>query len=157
MKKLILILALTFLAGSLFAAEMEEWTWEDYKVSFQVPSDFKVLKSDDKQFSASNANIRMTIFPVKGKAITAEKLVDNLVKWVDQNKIVYDAEKDLDVIEDLNGYLCAYVIGVKEAKQVFGGLIVNPADFSIRLYVLITYKQDDYDTGLAMLKSFTPQ
>jgi len=151
------MLLFVFVGFGLFAADLEEWTWDDYKTGFQVPSDFKVTKSDDKQFSASNAGIRLTIFPLTGTAPTWEKMVENLISWADKNKITYNVDKDLDLIEDLNGYMCVYIDGLKDKSQVFAGMLVNPLDTNVRLYVLITYTADGFDTALSILKSFTPQ
>ena len=156
MKKIIAILVVSLFAAGLFAAEMEEWNWEDYNTSFSVPSDFKITKSDATQFSAANKTIRLTIFPIKGKAPNEEQMIANLLKWVDSNKIKYSAE-NLDVITDLNGYLCAYVEGTKDKSNVFAGMMFNPLDTNVRLYVLITYNPSEMDTGLEILKSFTPQ
>jgi hypothetical protein len=133
---------------------MKDWDWKDYNVKFQVPADFKITKSDGSTFVATNEKINLSIYPKKGENLTAKKMESSLLAWAKQNNVTnYDKA---NYIANLKGYQCSYIDGKVGEYPTSLLLLVNPNNPDISLYIWLSYATAEYDTAVAILKSFKP-
>lgn len=106
MKKLLLLTWVILLGIGSVNAQMQTWTWDTYKVKFDAPKDFKVLKNDATTFSAGNSGINLTIYPQKGKSFTKNSMASSLKDWAVKSKLTFDGAPE--PLDDLNGYWGLY-------------------------------------------------
>ncbi|TAH19627.1 MAG: hypothetical protein EAZ08_07965 [Cytophagales bacterium] len=156
MKKSIFI-TLFFLAvvalSSSFAQDMTTWTWDTYKMKFDVPSNFKVTKNTADAFVASNGKITLSMYPRKGQNLNYAKMQAAVLNWASSSNL--DSDSGAQYVEDLNGYWGCYVEGVAKGFPTTALLLIDPDYTDISLYVWISYAASEEDTAAAMLQSFT--
>jgi len=154
MKKIILsVFFMVFVVSFSNAQGMKEWTWDTYKMKFQAPNNLKVTTNNADEFTASNSDISLSIYPRKGENLSYEGMELALMKWAKSSKLDY--ENDPEYIEDLNGYWGVYIDGEAEGYPATMLLLVDPDYPEISLYVWISYSTAKYDTAVNILKSFS--
>ncbi|MCU0391028.1 MAG: hypothetical protein MUE81_07910 [Thermoflexibacter sp.] len=143
------------IANQGFAQDLTTWTWDTYKMQFDVPSNFKVIKNNANVFEASNGNITLSIYPRKGQNLTYGKMQNAIISWANQNGLTSDT--GAEYLENLNGYWGCYIDGSAKGFPTSALLLIDPDYTDISLYVWISYREGYEDTAVAMLKSFTLQ
>jgi hypothetical protein len=132
--------------------DMKPWDWKDYNLKFQVPSDFKVTKSDATTFIAENGKINLSIYPRKGENLPPETMEATLLKWAKDNKVTnYDKA---NFIENLKGFQCYYLDGKVGEFPTSLMLMVNPNSPDISIYIWLSYDAAEFETAVEILKSF---
>lgn len=134
---------------------MVSYTWDTYKMKFEIPETFVEKANSSEKFEASNNDINLTIYPRKGENLSADGMIDALAGWVRDSKIENLSEMDL-ISDQLNGYWGIYQEGTKNGWPVFLMLIVDPDYPDISFYVWVSYRQGTEDTAVKMLVSFKP-
>lgn len=154
MKQLFLLLA--FVAGTQWAsAQMTKWTWDQHRIEFQAPKDFKVSKNDKTVFSAGNTNIALTIYPRSAENMGYDEMAGALEKWAISSKLNYDMAPEY--LDDLNGYWGCYIDGYGSNGNPTTVLLLVDPDFADKaFYVWIQYQDGYLERAVEILRSFTP-
>ncbi len=154
MKSKIFILAIFLsLTNGLFAQSMTEYTWDSYKMKFEIPESFSVTESAGDKFEAGDNDITLTIYPRKDEYLSEAEMQINLLNWAKDNGL-----EDMTSTQDaeLNDYWGYFVEGYVDDFPVLLILIEDPDYPEISLYVWISYREDAEDTAMKILKSFVP-
>jgi len=155
MKKIIftvLFFVALFAANNTFAQDMTTWTWDAYKMKFDVPSGFKVTKNTADAFVASNGKITLSIYPRKGQNLDYEGMENAVLKWAKTSGL---SSNSVEYVEDLNGYWGCYTEGTAKGFPTTALLLIDPDYTDISLYAWISYAASEENVAAAMLKSFT--
>jgi hypothetical protein len=155
MKASILIFSFVMTGIMAVSQSMVSYTWDTYKMKFEIPENFVEKANSSEKFEASNDDINLTIYPRKGENLTAEGMIDALAGWVSVSKIENLTEMDL-ISDQLNGYWGIFQEGTKNGWPVFLMLIVDPDFPDISFYVWVSYRAGTEDTAVKMLTSFKP-
>lgn len=151
----LLFFAAVFTVSAAFSQRMTTYTWESYKMKFDIPTTFEVTDNTSEKFMASNGDINLTIYPRKGENLQADGMIDALTVWSTENAIENLTQMEV-ITSQLNGYWGVFQEGTKNGWPVFLMLIVDPDYPDISFYVWLSYATGTEDTALKVLKSFTP-
>lgn len=69
-----LFATIVFFAFSMCASSQQKFEWEQYGLSFQVPSNFNITENTATSFDAGNGNINLTIEVLDYTGISAETI-----------------------------------------------------------------------------------
>ena len=153
--KLVFLFLTVFAVTTVFAQRMTSFTWESYKMKFDIPTTFEVKDNTGEKFMASNTDINLTIYPRKGENLDADGMISALDGWAKDSQLGNLTEMEV-ISSQLNGYWGVFQEGTKNNWPVFLMLIVDPDYPDISFYVWISYATGTEDTALKILKSFTP-
>jgi len=134
--KLILLLvmfvvaSLAFVNGNSYAnGGWVSYTWKQYKIKFEVPSNFKVKQNNAQKFIAGDSHMTFEIYPWKDPNVTAKDVADRALD--DLSIDDYDsAESQVYEQDDFNGFKGYEVVGTGTQKgkgigfRVFG--LIDP-------------------------------
>ncbi len=155
-KIFLLLIISCFLSAFVSAQYLKTWNWNDYKMQFKAPSDFRIDENNAKKFSAGNGKLYLTIYPKKGAKMSYDGMKSALRDWSRQNDLTY--EKDVQYMSNLNRYWGVYIDGVAPSGlPTTLLLLVDPDYSSISFYVWLQYQTNSLDTAVDILKSFTPR
>ncbi len=134
---------------------MKTWTWDSYKMQFQVPANSSIKSATGTRFEADNGQLVLTIQPRKGENLTYDKMKANLSKWAYDNNL--SNSSNVRYMDNLNGYWGVYI----DTKGANGlpttvCLLVDPDYPEISFYVWLQYSSSYYDTAVNVLASFIP-
>jgi hypothetical protein len=139
-----------------YAQDWQEYTWSSYKTKFKVPSNFRVTTSSGEEWSGTNDDIALTIYPRKGENLTQRAMDRALTNWANDQGVGNLTEiVDLDS-KKLNGYWGVLIEGTKDNWPVALMLIVDPDYPDTSMYVWVSYREGLVDTVLQILYSFIP-
>lgn len=155
----LLFFACLFVAANLnfvLAQTMTTYTWDSYKTKFDVPSNFDVTTSTGEEWSGTNGDITMSIYPQTGVTMTKPEMSRSVRKWATDNAVTNLTEVTEIDSEKLNGYWGVFVEGMNSGFPVFATLIVDPDYPDTSLYIWVSYKEGQEDLVVKMLMSFKP-
>ncbi len=149
---------LALFSGKTQAQDWKWYTWDDYSTTFKIPEDFTIEKSSGSVFQATNKRITLSIYPRNESYESYEEMESSLLTWARDNGVVYD---DLNGIVDLdenkmNGYWGILLEGTASDFPVGLLLIADPDYPDITFYIWVSYYEEEIDTVLEILQSFTP-
>lgn len=155
-KRLLLTAFLALSFNLIYAQSLKGWTWTDYKMKFQAPSDFSIKESSGTIFSAGNDHLYLTIYPKKGENLTYSGMKDALQKWARDNNVDWNSD-NLGYMSDLNRYWGYYIDGSgSNGLPTSLLLLVDPDYPEYSFYVWLQYQSGYLDTAVDILKSFKP-
>lgn len=159
--KVIAVVMIAFLlsgvsVNKVFGQRWTDYTWADYKTKFKVPSDFNVTSSSGEEWSGSNNDIALSIYPRKGENLSQREMDKAILKWAQDSQVESLTEIiDLDK-QKLNGYWGVMVEGKKDGWPVALMLIIDPDYPDTSMYVWVSYAESKVDIVLEILYSFIP-
>lgn len=139
-----------------YAQEMVQYTWSDYKTKFSVPSTFNVTKSTGEEWTGGDDDIVLSIFPRKGENLTQREMSTQLRTWARDEVVTGLGELTNVDSQKLNGYWGVFVEGTKDGLPVCLMLIVDPDYPDTSMYIWVNYRAGMEDTVLKILFSFIP-
>ena len=146
----VLAIALSF--GFNVAQAQQDYTWDAYKISVTLPSDFKVSKNTSTEFDAAGVGMELSMDVFADKHITLVDMKDATVEYINELKLDH-----IDEVHSINSgdFQGKYVLGAK-GKDAFmvAGLIVPHS--TTNLWVIITFNDGDAHAeadGLKILSS----
>ena len=155
LQKIIPAIVLLFISIAA-SAQLKTWNWNDYKMQFKAPVDFKIDENTPEKFAAGNGKLYLTIYPKKGAKMSYEGMRGALRDWSRQNDLTY--KKDVQYMSNLNRYWGVYIDGVAPSKlPTTLLLLVDPDYTNISFYVWLQYQSNSLDTAVEILKSFMPK
>jgi hypothetical protein len=154
--RICMVAALIFSTSALMAQSMKTFTWDPYKTKFSVPSDFRVTTSSGDEWSGTNGDITLSIFPRNGENLSAEGMIDADYNWAVSSGVKEIGDVTVLDADKLNGYWGVMYEGVLDGFPVATMLIVDPDYPDISLYIWVSYRTGLEDSVIEMLMSFTP-
>ncbi len=154
MKTTILAFFITILSllSSNTVSAQQEFTWDYYKVSLELPDDFKVVKNTDNEFECDGQGMHLYMYVFDDGDVTLEQM----------NKATHKLGRDLkfemkdDHYEvDHNGFEGQYILGYTEGHQVMLAGLINPKN-STNFFIVIIFEDGDHvaeKDGQAILAS----
>ncbi len=156
LKNLFVILFVGAFTLSSYAQRMQQYTWDDYKTKFSVPTTFVVNSSTGEMWSGGNDDINLTIFPRKGENLSQQGMDEALINWANGEGVTgLGNVTDIDS-QKLNGYWGVFIEGNKGEFPVCLMLIIDPDYPDTSMYIWVSYRAGMEDTVLKILYSFTP-
>ena len=141
--------------GVVTSQNMRTYTWDSYLMTFEIPEDFDVKKSDGNNFSAGNGDIYLSIYPRVDENLSYEEMEEALIKWAKGSDFIV-ADNGVMYLDDLNGYWGVMADGVVDNWPVFIMLIIDPDYTNTSFYVWLSYREDKIETAEKILNSFIP-
>ncbi|MBL7817045.1 MAG: hypothetical protein JNL70_18620 [Saprospiraceae bacterium] len=149
-------LALAVCILSLFsttsATAQKEFVWDYYKVSIELPDDFKVTKNTDNEFECEGDGMQLYMYVFD----------DGDVTLADMNKATRKLGRDLKFEMkdehyelDYNGFKGEYILGYKDGLQVMVAGLINPKN-ATNFFIVIIFEDGDHvaqEDGIAILNS----
>lgn len=155
MKKVLILFIFTWMIVMTTFSQLTTWTWDQYKVKFDAPTDFKVDDNNAEVFSAGNGHINLTIYPQTNVSTEIDAMTENLSKWAINTDLSFDMQPEF--LEDLNGYWGVYIDGeASNGNPTTVVLLIDPDYPDIGLYIWLQYQIDYFETAVDILASFTP-
>jgi hypothetical protein len=137
MKKLI---ALIILSGfSYFGFGQQEYTWDEYGISFSLADDFRENVNNIDEFSATGDGMELSIIPFKDETIDDSDITAYTMGIAASMK--FERIDDISVIE-FNGFQGGYAEGVSDGVKVFIMGLIDP-DSETNFFIIITFLDND--------------
>ncbi len=137
MKQFFLLFAMVAFMQNL--TSQQNYTWDEYGLSFSLADDFKEEVNNAEEFSANGDGMNMAIIPFKDadfddEDITAFTLA--IAASLDLGRV-----DDVNTI-DINGFKGGYAEGEKDGAKIFIMGLIDP-DSDTNFFVLITFLDQD--------------
>ena len=130
----------------------QEFVWEHYKVSLELPDDFKVVTNTDNEFHCDGDGMNLFMYVFDDGDVTLEQMNDATHKL---GKDLKFEMKDEHYEVDHNGFKGTYILGYKDGLQVMLAGLINPKN-STNFFIVIMFEDGDHvanEDGLAILNS----
>jgi hypothetical protein len=130
----------------------QEFVWEHYKMSIELPDDFKVVKNTDDEFECDGDGMHLYMYVFEDGNVTVEDMHDATRKLARELKFEI---KDQDYEVDYNGFKGKYVLGYKEGLQVMICGLINPKN-ATNFFTVIVFEDGDHtaeEEGVRILNS----
>ncbi len=137
MFKLLLVLSFSFSASFMFS--QQDYTWDEYQVSFTLADDFEEVTNDADEFSAIGDGMEISILPFNDETIDQGDITAFTMTVAASLEL--DRVDDVSEIE-INSFDGAYAEGEIDGTRVFMMGLIDP-DSETNLFVIITFLDDD--------------
>ena len=128
----------SFVTG-VFSQSLKPYTWEPYKVEFQIPEDFKVDENNSEKFMATAPGINFTMYPKKGENLSIGRMQSAITKWAEDNGLKNIGAATIIDENKFNGFWGVTIEGTKDDYPIMLYLLIHPKDNNISFYVWISY------------------
>lgn len=144
--------------GIVPAQPIKSWTWNNYQVAFQAPTDLVVRENSDKVFYAGNDNVFITIYPWKGNdSVTRSNLPQLVQKWATDHKLSY-SPMNAAFVKSSTSYLAYYLGGTGyHGMSTYVAAIVVSIHPKDTYLVWLQYKAGYAASAMNILNSLSPQ
>ena len=125
MKSIVLTLwvsVLSVLSMNTLSAQ-KEFVWDYYKVSIELPDDFKVTKNTDNEFECEGKGMDLFMYVFDDGDVTLAQMNTATRKLSRDLKFEM---KDEHYELDYNGFKGEYILGYKDGLQVMVAGLINP-------------------------------
>jgi hypothetical protein len=126
-----------------------EMRWDPHGIGFRVPSDFRVETNNGEEYTASNANMSLTMAPVQDEKVTEDHLADAVIEMA--KEMSYNVVSDAD--HYANGDLVGYYVEGKKAGMNAVVMAVLDTESSTNLIIVVTYDDRSRDQAIEMIHS----
>lgn len=137
MKNLILIFV--FITLNFTAFSQQEYTWDEYGISFTLADDFQEQVNNGEEFSASGDGMELTILPFKDESVAHADITSYTLSIA--SSMNFERIDDVSVIE-FNGFKGGYAEGVSEGVKLFIMGLMDP-DSDTNFFVIIAFTDKD--------------
>jgi len=130
----------------------QQYTWEEYGISFSLADDFLEKKNDATEFSADGDGMSLSIIPFKDASIDQEDITGFVMEAAASMEL--DRVDDVSTIE-INGFQGGYAEGVQDGGNVFMMGLIDP-DSETNFFVIIAFLEGDgnaIDEGIEICRS----
>ncbi|MBK9255318.1 MAG: hypothetical protein IPM42_07520 [Saprospiraceae bacterium] len=138
--------------SSSFVVAQQNYTWDEYGLSFMLADDFAEEVNNIEEFSAAGDGMYFSIFPFKDETVTESDITDYTISIAESLQL--QEIDDVDVIK-LNYFKGGYVEGYKDGLKVFLMGLIDP-NSDTNFFVLITFLDQDnvaIDEAVRMVKN----
>lgn len=153
MKKSFLVLAMAIFCAAFSAQAQQEFIWEHYKMSIELPDDFKTIKNTDNEFECDGDGMHLYMYVYEDRNLTAAAMHDATKEIAKSLKFeVKDEEHDLASHDGFEG---KYVLGYKDGLQVMVCGLINTKN-ATNFWIVIIFEDGDHtaeDEGIKILNS----
>lgn len=139
-------------SGNILTAQ-QEYTWEEYGISFSLADDFSEVVNNSEEFSAVGDGMELSIIPFLDETIDNNDITGYVMAVA--------ASLELDRIDDvnilkLNGFKGGYAEGVSGNEKIFLMGLIDP-NSDTNFFVIITFLDNDVNAieeAVNICKSF---
>lgn len=134
-----------FLMVSLFvltyftAFAQQNYTWEEYGISFTLADDFNETVNNSEEFSATGDGMELSIIPFKDASIDDS----DITTFTMQVAASLNLERidDVNTI-DVNGLKGGYAEGAQNGAKIFIMGLIDP-DSDTNFFVMVVFQDED--------------
>lgn len=135
--------------------QTKAWSWGEYKIGLQAPTDMVVKENSATVFYAGNEHVFLTIYPKKGENLTQDKLPQALQKWGTDHKIKFSPSNSAS-LSSLNRLWGYYINGSGyKGMSTYVSVLVDSSHPEDSYYVWLQYQNGYADVAMNILNSFT--
>ncbi len=138
MKTSLILLFASFLSLST-AFSQQNYTWNEYGISFTLADDFKETVNNIEEFSAVGDGMDLSIIPFKDETIDDSDI--NAYTMSIAASLKLQRIDDVSVI-DINGFKGGYAEGASDGARIFIMGLIDP-NSDTNFFVIITFLDDD--------------
>ncbi len=134
------------------ATAQHDYTWDYYKISMTLPSDFKVTRNTDTEFDAVGQGMELMMDVFADKKVTLAEMKQATLDYVKGLKLDHVDEVQNIKDDDFQG---KYVLGAKGKDAIMIAGLIAPHS-STNIWVVITFDDGDANAeadGLKILGS----
>ena len=147
-----LVVALfSFLSTPTLSAQ-KAFVWDYYKMSIELPDDFKVVKNTDNEFECDGEGMSLVMYVFDDGDVTLKDMNTATRKLGRELKFeLKDEHHELDY----NGFKGEYILGYKDGHQIMVAGLINPKN-STNFFIVIIFEDGDEqaeEDGIAILNS----
>lgn len=133
----------------------KSWTWSNYKINFDAPTDLVVKENSAKVFYAGNEHVYITIYPKTGDSLTHDNLPQAVQKWATANKVNFSPSNS-GYASNSNRYWTYYISGSGyKGMSTYVAVVVDSSHPEQGYYVWLQYKNGYANAAMNILNSFT--
>ena len=141
-----------FLSFSTTVSAQHEYVWDHYKMSVELPDDFKVVTNSDTEFECDGDGMHLYMYVFEDGDVTVEQMHEGTRKLAHDLKFEV---KDQDYNVDFNGFKGTYILGYKDGLQVMICGLINPKN-ATNFFTVIVFEDGDHTAekdGIKVLNS----
>ena len=142
-----------FIAGAVTMNAQQNYTWDEYGISFSLADDFKEVVNNIEEFSAVGDGMEMSIIPFADESVSTEDITAYTMAVAASLEL--ERIDDINVIK-LNGFEGGYAEGVSQGEKIFLMGLIDPKS-DTNFFVIITFLDQDQnaiDEAVAICRSF---
>lgn len=144
--------------GTVAVQPTKSWTWNNYVVAFQAPTDLAVKENSDKVFYAGNGHVFFTIYPKTGDSLSHDNLPPVIQKWASEYKFSNSSSSNSGYIANSTRYWTYYLSGTGyKGMPTYAAIIVDSNNPTKSYYVWLQYENGYATAAMNILNSFSPQ
>ncbi len=134
-----LFFLLTAFAVMQNASAQQNYTWDEYGLSFSLADDFAEQVNNAEEFSAAGDGMNMSIIPFKDADIDDTDIAAYTIAAAAMLEL--GRVDDVNLI-DVNGFQGGYAEGEKDGAKIFLMGLIDP-DSDTNFFVIITFLDQD--------------
>lgn len=135
----------------------KSWTWTNYQVAFQAPTDLAVKESSDKVFYAGNGHVFLNIYPKTADTLNHDNLPKAVQEWATEHKLNYSSS-NAGYLTKSTRYWTYYLGGSGyRGMSTYAAIIVDSNIPGKSYYVWLQYQNGYAAAAMSILSSFSPQ
>jgi hypothetical protein len=142
---------LSFLSVQTLSAQ-KAFVWDYYKMSIELPDDFKVVKNTDNEFECDGDGMSLMMYVFDDGDVTLSDMNKATRKLGRDMKFeLKDEHHELDY----NGFKGEYILGYKDGHQMMVAGLINPKN-ATNFFIVIIFEDGDEqaeEDGIAILNS----
>jgi hypothetical protein len=130
----------------------QEYVWDHYKLSVELPNDFKVMKNTDNEFECDGKGMNLYMYVFDDGDVTLEQMNTATRKLAHDLKFEV---KDEHYTVDHEGFKGEYILGYKDGLQIMVAGLINPKN-GTNFFVVVIFEDGDHvalKDGIAILNS----
>ena len=146
------LIVAAFFCLSFTISAQQVYEWDHYKMSVELPNDFKVVKNTDTEFECDGKGMNLFMYVFDDGDVTLKDMHDATRKLAKEMKF---ETKDDDYAVDYNGFQGKYILGLKDGLQVMICGLINPQSHA-NFFIIIVFEDGDNtaeDEGIKILNS----
>jgi hypothetical protein len=151
-KILFFVIAILSFSSIQSVSAQQEYVWDAYKLSIELPDDFKVVKNTDEEFHCDGDGMNLFMYVFDDGNVTLDMMNDATHKLGRDMKFeMKDEHYDLDY----NGFKGTYILGYKDGLQMMIAGLINPKN-GTNFFIVIMFEDGDHvatEDGIAILNS----
>ena len=137
-----------------FAAQAQkEYLWDHYKMSIELPNDFKIVTNTDDEFECDGDGMHLYMYVFEDEKFSAADMkreTRDLAK-----RLKFEVKDEEYNINSHDGFEGKYVLGYKDGRQIMLCGLINTKN-ATNFWILIEFEDGDHvaeKDGLKILES----
>lgn len=150
-----------FVCGIANTQSLKTFTWDAYKIKFQIPDNMTIMESNGNRFWAKNNQISIDIYPRMVDSISYKMMKTDIINWLLKSGATYgptnsNGYTQPDLYNKITGYWGYYIEAKKDLSDIIALLLADSKQKRLNFYIWISYIDASKTQASEILNSIKP-